>query len=171
MGQIGCFLNPLRARLLLNGSNLGIAFIQRSSQQLMHDFGIVAFDKIGLVTASDIQGLQVVVARACLNGRSGDLVAIEVQNRKHRAVPHWIEEVDRLPASFERTRFGLAVADDAGNDQIGIVESGAESVNQRVAEFAALVHGIWDVRSAMAGHAAGRRKLSEQKPHAVLIRA
>ena len=93
-----------------------------------------------------------------------------MQNRKDRAVPHRIEEVDGLPASFERTGLGFSVADHAGDDQIGIVECGAERVNQRVAEFPALVHGIRDVRSAMAGNAARRREFPEEKPHAVLIR-
>ena len=87
-------LESAPARLVLDGSNLGIAIVQSSGQKLMHDFRIVAFDKVGLVTASDIQGLQVFVARSCLNRRSGNLVAIEVQDRKHCAVAHWIEEVD-----------------------------------------------------------------------------
>ena len=129
----------------------------------MHDFGIVAFDKVRLVAAADVQSLQVFVAGASLGGRSGNLVAVEVQDRKDSAVPHRIEEVDRLPASFERTSLGFAVADDAGNDQVGIVEGRAECVNQRIAKFSALVHGIRDVRSAMAGHAAWRRELAEHE--------
>src|ERR1019366_4220494 len=153
------FLESALARLLLNGSNLGIAIVQRSSQDLMDDLQIVAFDKIGLVPTPYVEGLQVFVARPCLNSRPGDFVAIEVQNRKDCAVPDRIEEVDRLPASFERASLGFSVTDPAGNDQIGIVESGAEGVNQRVAKFAALMHGIRDVRSAMAGHAAWRREL------------
>src|SRR5664279_873047 len=156
------FLESALARLLLNGSNLGIAFVQRSSQDLMDDLRIVAFDKIGLVTPPYIQGLQVFVARPCLNRRSGDFVAVEVQNRKDCAVPDRLEEVDRLPASFERASLGFSVTDHAGNDQIGIVESGAEGVNQRVAKLAALMHGIRDVRSAMAGHAAWRRELPKE---------
>src|ERR1700734_1964239 len=50
-------LKPAVARLLLNGSNLGIAIVQRFSQELMYDFGIVAFDKIGLVAASCVKSL------------------------------------------------------------------------------------------------------------------
>ena len=48
-------LESALTRLLLDGSNLGIAIVQRSSQELMHDFRIVAFDKIGLVAASYVQ--------------------------------------------------------------------------------------------------------------------
>ena len=169
-GPDGLLLEPALTRLLLNGSNLGIAIVQRSSQELVDNFRIVAFNKIGLVAASYVQGLQVFIAGPRLNRRSGNLVAVEVQNRKHRAVPRWIEEVDGLPASFERTSLRFSVTDDAGNDQIRIVESGAESVNQRIAKFSALMHGIRNVRSAMAGHAARRRELAEKKPQAVLIR-
>ena len=50
-------LEPALTRLLLDGSNLGIAIVQRSSQELMHDFRIVAFDKIGLVAASCVKSL------------------------------------------------------------------------------------------------------------------
>ena len=32
------------------------------------------------------------------------------------------------------------------------------------------MHGIGDVRSAVAGHAARRRELPEEKPHTILIR-
>ena len=58
MGQTGCFLNPLLTRLLLNCSNLGIAIVQRFSQELMHDLRIVALDEIGLVAAPYVQSLK-----------------------------------------------------------------------------------------------------------------
>jgi hypothetical protein len=48
-------LEPALTGLPLDRSNLGIAIVQRSSQELMHDLRIVAFHKIGLVAASYIQ--------------------------------------------------------------------------------------------------------------------
>ena len=45
-----------------------------------------------------------------------------MQDRQHRAVGYWIEELVRMPCSGQRTRLRLAVADDAGDDEIGIVE-------------------------------------------------
>ena len=47
----------------------------------MHDLGIVALYKVGLVSATHIQSLQVVIAGASLGGRSGDLVPIEMKDR------------------------------------------------------------------------------------------
>ena len=44
-----------------------------------------------------------------------------------------------MPAGRERPRLGLAVADDAGDEQVGVVEGGAERVGERVAELTALV--------------------------------
>ncbi len=61
------FLESVLACILLNGSNLGIAVVQSSRQQLMHDFGNVAFDKMRLVPSSYVQGVQVFVSRASLN--------------------------------------------------------------------------------------------------------
>jgi hypothetical protein len=58
---------------------------------------------------------------------------------------------------------GFSVTDDAGNDQVGIVESGSKGVNHRIAELPALAHGIRDVWSTMAGHSARSRELSEKK--------
>ena len=92
-----------------------------------------------------------------------------MKDRKDGAVSHGVEEVDRLPASFKRAGLGFAVADDAGNNQVRIVEGRAECMNQRVAKLSALVHRVRDVRSAMAGHAARRRELAEHKPQAVFI--
>ena len=69
----------------------------------------------------------------------GDLVAVQVQDRQHRAVARRVEELVRVPAGGERAGLGLAVADDAGDDQVGVVERGAVGVRQRVAELAALV--------------------------------
>src|ERR1700684_2059375 len=83
-------LEPALTRLLLDGSNLRIAIVQRSSQELMHDFRIVAFYKIRLLGASFVKSSQVCVARPSLNGRPGNLVAVEVQNRKDSPVPHRI---------------------------------------------------------------------------------
>ena len=44
-----------------------------------------------------------------------------------------------MPAGGERSGLGLAVADDAADEEIGVVERGAVGVGERVAELAALV--------------------------------
>ena len=46
-----------------------------------------------------------------------------------------------MPARGQRAGFRLAVADDARDERIGIVEHRAERVAERIAELAALVDG------------------------------
>ena len=135
----------------------------------MHNFRVVALNKVGLIASTHIESLQVGVTGASLSGRPRDLVPIEMKDWQNRAVSHRIEEVDRLPASFQRAGLGLAIADDAGDNQIRIVEGRAEGVNQRVTKLSALVHGVRDVRPAVARHAARGRELAEHQPQAVFI--
>src|SRR4028118_1524234 len=69
----------------------------------------------------------------------GDLVAVELQDRDDGAVPRRVDQLVDVPAGGERAGLGLAVADDAEDGEVGVVESGAIGVQQRVAELAALV--------------------------------
>jgi hypothetical protein len=45
-----------------------------------------------------------------------------MQDRQHGAVGYRIEELVRVPCGGQRTGLRLAVADDAGDYEIGIVE-------------------------------------------------
>ena len=55
-----------------------------------------------------------------------------------------------MPARRQRPGFRLAVADDAGDDQIGIVERRAIGVRDGVAQFAAFVDRAGRLRRHMA---------------------
>ena len=98
------------------------------------------------------------------DGRVGNLVAIEMQYRQHRAIGHWIEKLVRVPRRGQRARFRLAVAvaDDAGNDQIGIVEYRPERMAERIPQLAALVDRARTLRRCVARDAVGERKLKKQ---------
>src|ERR1700722_9679026 len=122
----------------------------------MHDFRLITFDEVRLITTPDVEGLQVFVARPTLHGRPRNLVPVEVQDREDRAIAHWIEKVDGLPATFQGTGLGISVTNHAGNDQVGVVEGCAESVDQGVAELSTFMHGIRNMRAAMAGHSTWR---------------
>ena len=74
-----------------------------------------------------------------------------------------------MPARRERSGFRFAIADHAGDDQIGIVERRAVSVRQRVTQFAALMNRAGRLGRDMAGNAAGERELLEQSLHALLV--
>ncbi|MGY4362179.1 hypothetical protein ACVW0J_008672 [Bradyrhizobium sp. i1.7.7] len=80
-----------------------------------------------------------------------------------------IEELVRVPGRRERAGFRLAIADDAGDDQVGIVECGAIGMHQRVAEFAAFVDRAWRFRRRVARNAAGEGELPEKFSQSVCI--
>ena len=72
------------------------------------------------------EGDELVLRNAREHGRVRDLVAVQVQDRQDGTVDDRVQELVRMPARRERSRFGLAVADDAGDDEIGIVEGRPE---------------------------------------------
>ena len=104
-------------------ADLADRLLQRRGHLLVHHRRIAALDEVRRVAVADEQRLQLLVADAREDRRVGDLVAVEVQDRQHRAVAHRVEELVRVPRRRERPGLGLAVADDAGDDQVGVVEA------------------------------------------------
>src|ERR1039458_4524760 len=90
----GLFPESCAACLLLNRLDLCIAIVQRLSQKLMHNLRIVTLDEVRIVSSPSVKGLQGCVAGAPLGCGRRDFVAVEMQNRKDRAVPHRVEKVD-----------------------------------------------------------------------------
>ena len=74
------------------------------------------------------------------DGRVADLVAIEMQDRQYGSVGNRVEQLVGLPSGRQWPGFRFAVADDAGDDQLGIVERRPEGVAQRIPQFAAFVN-------------------------------
>ena len=74
-----------------------------------------------------------------------------------------------MPAGGERAGLGLAVADDAGDEQVRVVEHRAVGVRERVAELAALVDRARRLGRDVARDPAGERELAEQPLHALLV--
>ena len=99
----------------------------------------------------------------------GDLVAIQMQDRQHRAVAHGVQELVAVPARGQRSRLGLAVADDRRDDEIRIVEGRAEGVRQHVAELAAFVDRARRLRRSVTRNAAGEAELLEETSHALRV--
>ena len=96
-------------------------------------------DPVDAVAVALEQARQLVVADPGEHRRVGDLVAVQVQDRQHGAVGRRVEELVGVPAGGERSGLGLAVADDAADEEVGVVECGAVGVDERVAELASLV--------------------------------
>src|SRR5690606_14202190 len=102
-------------------------------------------------------------------GRVRDLVTVEVEDRQNRAVHLWVEELIGVPGCRQRSRLRLPVADDTGHDEVGVVESGAEGMDKRVAEFAAFVDRTRRLWGDVAGYTARKRELAEQFSQSGLV--
>jgi hypothetical protein len=76
-----------------------------------------------------------------------------------------------MPAGRQRAGLGFAVADDAGNDQVRVVERCPVSVRERVAQFATFMNRARRLGRDMTRNAAGKAELLEQPLHAFLILA
>ena len=68
-----------------------------------------------------------------------------------------------MPARRERPGLGLAVADHAGDQEVGVVERRAKGVRERVAELAALVDRAGRLGRGVARDAAGEGELPEER--------
>jgi hypothetical protein len=57
----------------------------------------------------------------------------EMKDRKNRSIVRGVEKLVGVPARGQRARLRLAIADDAGDDEIGVVEQG---MDQGIAQLA-----------------------------------
>ena len=128
----------------------------------MHCCRIVALDEVRRPTAPAEKLLQLLMLDAGQHGRIADLIAVQMQDRQHGAVGDWIEELIRLPCCRQGARLCLAIADDARDDQLRVIERRAEGMAERIAEFAAFMDGPGGRRRHVTRNAAGKRELLEQ---------
>ena len=101
----------------------------------------------------------------------GDLVTIQMQNRKDTSVTRGVEKLVAVPSGGERTGFGFAVSDNAADDEIGIVEGCSISMAQRIAELAAFVDAAGSFGRDVAGNSAGEAELLKQLLHPLCVLA
>ena len=162
MGQRGRVVSFLFRAVLLDLPDVLDGLFQGGGHELMHRFRVVAFHKVGRPAAASEELLQFLMLDAGQDGRVADLVAIQVQDRQHGSVGDRVEKLVGLPCGRQGARFRFTVADDAGDDQIGIVERGPEGMAERVPQFAAFVNRPRRRRRNVAGNPAGKRELHEQ---------
>jgi len=136
--------------------------VEHSGQGLMYGLGLVAGHHEGPPSAALEESNELAFRDTGEHCRVGDLVAVEVQDRQHGAVGARFEELVPVPPRRQRPRFRLTVSDDAGDQQIRVVEGGAEGVTEGVAELAALMDRAGSLGSRVTRDPAGERKLAEQ---------
>ena len=166
----GTFLDALGPGSVLDGLDLLDRGVERRGHGLVHLHGLVALDEVRRPAVAAKQLLQLLARDPGKEGRVGDLVPVEVQDRQHGAVRRGIEELVGMPRRGERSGLRLAVADDAGDDEIRIVEDGAERVAERVAQLATLVDRPRALGRRVAGDPSRERELETEllEPRLVL---
>ena len=162
---------PARALPAAAGCSADLAgdLVERGRHRLVHRLGVVALDEPRAVAVAGHQRVELVVRDPAQHRRVRDLVAVELQDRQHGAVARRVEELVRVPARRQRAGLGLAVADHARREQVGVVEHRAVRVGERVAELAALVDRAGRLGRDVARDAARERELAEQPPHALRV--
>src|SRR3974390_86867 len=105
------------------------------------------------------------------NGGIVNLIAVELQDRQHRAVPDRVEELVGMPCRSQRAGFGFPITNHYGDQEVGIVVRGAKSVRDAVAQLTALMNRTRSFRRAMTANAAGEGKLLEELAHPGFILA
>jgi hypothetical protein len=143
-----------RPGLLLNRANAVVAPVERRGERLVHARRIVTLDEMCFVAVALQERPDVFVALAAQHGGTADLVAIEVQDGQHRAVADRVEERGAPPGTSQRPRLRFPVPDHRGDDQIRVVEGGAEGMGQHIAQLAALVNGARRWHTDVAGDTA-----------------
>ena len=128
----------------------------------MHQLGIVTGDEAHVIAVAGEQREQLFVAHSGEERWAGKLVSVEMQDGEHGAVAGRIQEFAGVPGGGQRSRFRFAIAHDASDEEIGIVERGAVGMHEAVAELAAFVHGAGRERGKVAGQAAGPGEIADQ---------
>ena len=162
-------MKPFSTRIRFDALNFADDLVQGGGHQLVHLFRLMPLDEIRRVAIAAEQVIQLLMADAGENAGIGDLVAVQVEDRQNHAVGRRVQELVGMPARRQRSGLRFAVADDTGNDQIGIVEGRSVGMREGVAEFAAFVNRPGRLRRHMARDTARERELGEQALHALFI--
>jgi hypothetical protein len=136
----------------------------------VHDPGLVALHEIRPVAVALEELGQLLSGDAGQDGRVGDLVPVQVQDREYDPVTTGMHELVGVPGGGQRPGFRLPVAHHAGDDQVGVVERRPVGVDQRVPQLASLVDRAGRLRRHVGGDPARKAELAEQTPHPFFVR-
>ena len=121
------------AGFVLNAFDLLHRLVQRRGHGFVHQRRLMSLDVIRRPAVAAQELVQFLRLDAREDSRVGDLVAVEVQDGQHGAVGDGIEKFIGLPRCRQRPGFRLAIADNAGDDEVGIVEHCPERMAERIA--------------------------------------
>ena len=152
----------LDAGVVLDLLDLLHDLIKGCGHGLMHLLRLFSLDEVRRPAVAAEQLVQFLVGDPGEDGRVGDLVAVQMQDRQHHPVADRVEELVGMPCGGQRAGLGFAVADDAGDDQVRIVERGPEGMADRISQLAPLMNRPRRLRRNVAGNPSGEGKLLEQ---------
>jgi hypothetical protein len=158
-------LRVARARVGLNAVNFVERLAQNGLHPPMHCDRFRTLYVIRQVAVTPQQLIQLFSIHARQQRRVRDFVAVQMQDRQHRAVTARVEELVGVPRRRERAGLRFAVAYHTRSNQTRIVERGAVCVRQRVAELTALMDRSRRFRRDVTRNAARKRELFEQLLH------
>ena len=138
------------AGLFLLRSDVENCLLEGHRHLAVHRHRVGAFDEDRRPAVSLEQVLQFLVIDPTEDRGVGDFVTVEVKDRQHGAVPNRVQEFVDVPAGGQGTGFGLTVADAGNRDQLRVVEDGATSVGQHIAQLAAFVNRARHLSCAVA---------------------
>jgi len=115
--------------------NSRIAFVECGGELLVKAEWLIAFDEIHFVAVCLEEPTYIIVAAAPEDGRSADLVSVQVEDWKHGAVANRVKKARSFPRTLQRRRLGFPIANNRYGDEIRVVERGTEGMHQYVAEL------------------------------------
>ena len=138
------------SRLLLDRMDILYDPIEDRGHALVHWHRLRSGDYDGLIPVASEQLEQLLVPHASEDGRVGDLVAVEMEDRQHGPIQGRIEKRVAVPGGGQRTGFRLAVADHTRDNQIRVIECSSVGVRKGIAELPAFVNRAGRLRRRVA---------------------
>ena len=128
--------NHLGTCFVLDGPDFREHRFQSLGHYLMYGHRVGTLDKIGFVTITDKQALQLPVADPSQNRGIGDFITVQVQDGQHCPVVHRIKELVGVPGCGQRSGLRFPITHHDRYNQIRIVEGGAKGMGKTIAQLA-----------------------------------
>lgn len=148
--------------LFLDLLNLHDTSLEGCSHCLMHRVGLASLDKVWLPSVADKQCFELRMWDSGKDGGVVDLVSVEVQHWEYGAVGDGIQKLVAVPARGQGTSFGLAISNHGQSNEVGVVEDGTESMQDRVPKLTTLMNAAGSFWGAMTANAAREGELLEE---------